>query len=329
MALPAEWRERLRLPLIAAPMLHVSGPALVAAACRAGVIGAFPAANCRQHGELATWIGDIRRAIGDTPDAAPFAVNLIVRSATLADDLACVIREKVELVITSVGSPAALIAPLHGAGCRVFADVATLAHAEKALAAGVDGLVLLCAGAGGQTGWVNPFAGVRSVRALFDGPLVVAGGLSDGHALWAARALGADLGYMGTRFIATPESLASNVHRRMLVDASWDDVVNSSAFSGLPANWLRPSLIAAGLDPDALDATALRANAAELFGTREPHRPRRWTELFSAGHSVAGVQRVQPVATLVDELALEYDHARLHSQALAAAGPARHPGTLP
>lgn len=326
MTLPADWQHRLRLPLIAAPMLHVSGPALVAAACRAGVIGAFPAANCRQHGELSAWIASIRQAIGDTVSAAPFAVNLIVRSATLADDLACMIREKVELVITSVGSPAALVGPLHDAGCRVFADVATLAHAEKALAAGVDGLVLLCAGAGGQSGWVSPFAGVRSLRALFDGPLVVAGGLSDGHALWAARTLGADLGYMGTRFIATPESLASEAHRRMLVNASWDDVVSSSAFSGLPANWLRPSLVAAGLDPDALDATALKADAAELFGTRDASAPRRWTELFSAGHSVAGVHGVQPVATLVDDLAAEYDAARRLSHGLAPAGPSRFQG---
>jgi nitronate monooxygenase len=324
--LPAEWRTRLRLPLIAAPMLHVSGPALVAAACRAGVIGTFPAANCRQHGELSAWIATVRETIGDTASAAPFAVNLIVRSATLADDLACVIHEQVELVITSVGSPAALVGPLHDAGCRVFADVATLAHAEKALAAGVDGLVLLCAGAGGQSGWVSPFAGVRSLRALFDGPLVVAGGLSDGHALWAARALGADLGYMGTRFIATPESLASDAHRRMLVEAGWDEIVSSSAFTGLPVNWLRPSLAAAGLNPDALDATALKADAAELYGTREAHRPRRWTGLFSAGHSVTGVHGVQAVATLVDELAAEYDAARRHSHGLAPTGPSRFQG---
>lgn len=307
-------------------MLHVSGPTLVAAACCAGVIGAFPAANCRRHGELAAWIAEIRQAIGDTMSAAPFAINLIVRSATLADDLACVLREKVELVITSVGSPAALVGPLHDAGCRVFADVATQAHAEKALAAGVDGLVLLCAGAGGQTGWVSPFAGVRSLRALFDGPLVVAGGLSDGHALWAAQALGADLGYMGTRFIATPESLANDAHRNMLVEAGWDDIVSSSAFSGLPANWLRPSLIAAGLDPDALDANALKADAAELYGTREAHHPRRWTELFSAGHSVAGVRSVQPVADLVDELAGQYDGARQRSLGLAPAGLSRFSG---
>lgn len=303
-------------------MLHVSGPALVTAACRAGVIGAFPAANCRSPGELQAWIGEIRQSLG-TAVAAPWAVNLILRSATLDQDLACVIAEKVELVITSVGSPARVVGPLHDAGCLVWADVATLAHAEKALAAGVDGLILLCAGAGGQSGWVSPFAGVRSVRALFDGPLVVAGGLSDGHALWAARALGADLGYMGTRFIATPESLAPDAHRRMLVDAGWDDIVSSSAFTGLPVNWLRASLIANGLDPDQLDGKGLAADTTALYGSRDALVPRRWTELFSAGHSVSGVRSVQPVSALVDELAAQYDAARLHSHGLAAAGPSR------
>lgn len=327
MALPLEWRARLRLPLVAAPMLHVSGPALVAATCRAGVIGAFPAANCQRRDELSAWIAAIRHGIGDTTSAAPFAVNLIVRSATLAEDLACVVREKVELVITSVGSPAALVGPLHDVGCQVLADVATLAHAEKALAAGVDGLVLLCAGAGGQTGWVSPFAGVRAVRALFDGPLIVAGGLSDGHALWAANALGADLGYMGTRFIAAQESLASNAYRRMLVESDCDDIVSSSAFSGLPVNWLRPSIVAMGLDPEALDTDRLRADADELYGAREAQvRPRRWTELFSAGHSVSGVHAVQPVSALIDGLAHEYDLARLHSHTLAGAGPCRSQG---
>jgi nitronate monooxygenase len=199
-------------------------------------------------------------------------------------------------------------------------------HAEKALRAGVDGLVLLCAGAGGQSGWVSPFAGVRSLRPLFDGPLIVAGGLSDGHALWAALALGADLGYMGTRFIATPESLASDAHRRMLIDSSWDDIVSLSAFTGLPVNWLRRSLVANGLDPDALDAASLKADAAELFGTREPHGPRRWTELFSAGHSVSGVTGVQPVAAVVDQLAAEYDFARARSRQLAPSAPSRSAG---
>lgn len=322
MAVPSDWSHRLRLPLVAAPMLHVSGPDLVAAACAAGVIGVFPAANCTSTEELSQWIARIRahvtQACGSVRAGAPFAANLIVRSPQLQDHLQCLLRERVELVIASVGSPRALVGPLHDAGCRIFADVASLAHAEKALADGVDGLVLLAGGAGGQTGWANPFAFVRAVRALFDGPLVLAGGLADGYALWAARALGADLGYMGTRFIATPESLAAPAYRRMLVDCTLDDVMLSSAFSGLPASWLRPSIVAAGLDPAALDAQVQRADAQELFGPAAARSPRRWTQIFSAGHSVAGVDAVKPVAALIDELAAQFDAARAASLAAPA-----------
>ncbi|SDE95195.1 nitronate monooxygenase [Variovorax sp. CF079] len=301
-------------------MLHVSGPELVVAACRAGAIGAFPTANCRSEDELSQWIARIRAAFETAGTAAtevaPFCANLIVRSPHLQEHLACLVRERVEMVITSVGSPRQVVGPLRDAGCRVFADVATLAHAEKALADGVDGLVLVTAGAGGQTGWVNPFAFVRAVRSLFDGPLVLAGGIADGHALWAACALGADLAYMGTRFIATPQSMASPVYRQMLVQSTFDDVMTSAAFSGLDANWLRPSIVAAGLDPDALAPEAVRISNQEMYDT---HRPRRWTDLWSAGHSVVGVQRVQDVADLVNEVATEFNLARERSMVLPAA----------
>lgn len=322
MSIPADWAPRLRLPLIAAPMLHVSGPDLVIAACRTGAIGAFPTANCRSADQLAQWIARIRgafEAAGTTAAAvAPFCANLIVRSPHLQEHLACLVRERVEMVITSVGSPRQVVGPLHDAGCRVFADVATLAHAEKALADGVDGLVLLTAGAGGQTGWVNPFAFVRAVRGLFDGPVILAGGIADGHALWAACALGADLAYMGTRFIATPQSMAAPAYRQMLVQSSFDDVMTSAAFSGLDANWLRPSIVAAGLDPDALVPEAVRMSNKEMYDT---HGPRRWTDLWSAGHSVVGVQGVQDVADLVEEVAAQYNLARERSMALPAARP--------
>jgi nitronate monooxygenase len=318
-ALPLSWSHRLRLPLVAAPMLHVSGPDLVAEACAAGVIGAFPTANCSSTDELTQWIAHIRErvteACGSVHAGAPFAANLIVRSPQLQDHLQCLLRERIELVITSVGSPRALVGPLHDTGCRVFADVASLAHAEKAMEDGVDGLVLLAGGAGGQTGWANPFAFVRAVRALFDGPLVLAGGLADGQSLWAACALGADLGYMGTRFIATSESMAAPAYQRMLVDSTLDDVMVSSAFSGLPVNWLRPSIVAAGLDPDRLVEQVQRADAQEMFGARAARSTRRWTEIFSAGHSVAGVQAVKPVAALIDELAAQFDAARAASLA--------------
>jgi nitronate monooxygenase len=239
-----------------------------------------------------------------------------MRSPQLDEHLACLVRERVEMVITSVDSPRPVVGPLHDVGCRVFADVATLVHAEKALADGVDGLVLLAGGAGGQTGWVNPFAFVRAVRRIFSGPLVLAGGIADGQALWAACALGADLAYMGTRFIATPESMASPAYRQMLVQCTFDDVITSSAFSGLDANWLRPSIIAAGLDPDALATQVTRLGEHEIFNTRGSQR---WTDIWSAGHSVVGVQRVEPVADLVDEVALQYNAARERNLVLPAA----------
>src|SRR6185369_8395003 len=232
MSLPTSLQARLRLPLIAAPMFLVSGPALVKAACRAGVIGSFPTANCRTVEELDRWLADmgddLKRAADETGHApAPLCPNLIVhRSNTrVPDDLAAVLRHKAEMVITSVGSPEPVMKPLKDAGCLVLADVASVRHAEKAVAAGVDGLVLLTAGAGGQTGWVNPFAFVRAVRKFWYGIVVMAGGMADGHAVAAAQALGCDLAYMGTKFIATRESMAKDSYKEMLVRSHLDDVL--------------------------------------------------------------------------------------------------------
>jgi nitronate monooxygenase len=193
---------------------------------------------------------------------------------------------------------------LHDAGCLVLADVATLRHAERAIAAGADGLILLTAGAGGQTGWLNPLAFVRAVREVFDGVVVLAGGVSDGRALAAARVLGCDLAYMGTRFIATRESMASDGYRRMLVEASMDDILLTSSFTGLPANMLGPSIEGAGLDPKRLDESMTEARSRERFGAGEG--PRRWTDIWSAGHSVSGVTRVQSVQELVAQTAKEF-----------------------
>src|SRR5579863_1068279 len=309
-------KKRLRLPLIAAPMFRVSGPDLVVAACRSGVIGAFPTANVRSAAELDDWLSRIERdlAMGDRP--APFAPNLIIRQARLKEDLACLIRHKVEMVITSVGSPEPVIAPLHDIGALVFADIASLRHAEKAIAAGVDGLVLLTAGAGGQTGWVNGFAFVRAVRSMFDGPIVLAGGISDGHALWAAEVLGADLAYMGTKFIATRESLAPERYKEMLVASEFDDILLTRAFTGLETNMLRPSIAAAGLDPANLPEDIAAENANELYGGGSSSGPKRWTDIWSAGHSVSGVARVQSVAALVEATAAEYEAARAATRLL-------------
>ncbi|MFC0437549.1 nitronate monooxygenase family protein [Kutzneria buriramensis] len=304
MSLPAAIIDRLRLPLIAAPMLRVSGPELVTAACTAGVIGAFPTANARTAAELDDWLSRIEGTTG-----APYAANLIIRSPRLAADLRVLVEHRVELVITSVGSPAPVIDPLHEVGALVLADVATLHHAERAVAAGADGLILLTAGAGGQTGWLNPFAFVRAVRAFFDGPVVLAGGISDGHALHAARALGCDLAYMGTKFLATRESRADPAYKRMVAEADLDDIVLTRAFTGLPTSMLAPAIRAAGLDPAALDESISPADADQLYG-HGGIGPRRWSDVWSAGHSVSGVTAAPSVAELVEQTATEFAEAR-------------------
>jgi nitronate monooxygenase len=296
----AALRERLRLPLIAAPMFRVSGVELVTAACRHGVIGAFPTANCRTAEELDGWLSAIRAE----PLVAPWCANLIVHRSNprMHDDLAVLLRHSPEMVITSVGSPANVVTPLHDVGALVFADVASIRHAERAVAAGADGLILLTAGAGGQTGWLNPFAFVRAVRRFFAGPLVLAGGIGDGQALAAALALGCDLGYMGTRFIATTESMASPEYKQMLVDSSADDVLLTRAFTGLQTNMLRPSIVTAGLDPDDLPERGGIDVARDLAAGQ----PRRWRDIWSAGHSVSSVTGIVAVETLIQAVAVEY-----------------------
>jgi nitronate monooxygenase len=322
MSLPVLLKSRLRLPLIAAPMFLVSGPALVKAACRAGIIGSFPTANCRTVEELDGWLVDMNEDLKRAADEAgralpPLCPNLIVHRSNprVPADLAAVLRHKAEIVITSVGSPEPVLKPLKDAGCLVLADVASVRHAEKAVAAGVDGLVLLTAGAGGQTGWVNPFAFVRAVRKFWDGIVVMAGGMADGQAVAAAQALGCDLAYMGTKFIATRESLAKESYKEMLVKSRLDDVLLTRAFTGLETNMLRPSIAAAGLDPDDLPVRgaidiAKDINAAER-DKRDAEGPdaKRWKDIWSAGHSVSGVSDVPSVAELVERTAAEYARA--------------------
>lgn len=292
-------------------MFRVSGPELVVAACRAGVIGAFPTANCRSVDELDSWLHTMRAAL--KPTDAPFCPNLIVRREGVREHLDCLLRHRVEMVITSVGSPESVIGPLHEIGCLVFADVASMRHARKAVAAGADGLVLLSSGAGGQTGWANGFAFARAVRRFFDGPIVMAGGMADGQAVWAARALGCDLAYMGTKFIATHESMADPGYKQMLVECEFDDVLLSRAFTGLETNMLRPSIVAAGLDPAAIPAGVGEEGAAMLFGASAASAPRRWKDIWSAGHAVSGVGAVCSVGELVAQTEREYDAARTAS----------------
>jgi nitronate monooxygenase len=307
------FRDRLSLPLIAAPMFLISGVELVVAACRNGVIGSFPTVNCRNPEQLDAWLGEItdrlrRRADQSDKPLAPVCANLVVHhsNARLQQDLQVLLRHKPEMVITSVGSPAPVLTQLHDAGAIVFADVASIRHAERAVAIGADGLVLLTAGAGGQTGWLNPFVFVRAVRTFFDGPIVLAGGISDGHALRAAEALGCDLGYMGTKFIATRESMADARHKDMLVASSADDILLTTAFTGLQTNMLRPSIEAAGLDPDNLPSRGMIDIGKDIdVGARES-QPKRWRDIWSSGHSTSGVKEVLSVDEMVARTAAEY-----------------------
>ena len=320
------FQGRLGLPLIAAPMFLVSGVELMVAACRNGVIGSFPTVNCRSPEQLDEWLGEIagrlrRRSDESGKPAAPVCPNLIVHrsNARLEQDLAVLLRHKPEIVITSVGSPASVLAPLHDAGTLVLADVASIRHAERAVAAGADGLVLLTAGAGGQTGWLNPFVFVRAVRSFFDGPLVLAGGISDGHALRAAQALGCDLAYMGTKFIATRESMADPRYKAMLVASSADDIVLTRAFTGLQTNMLRPSIEAAGLDPDDLPARGAIDIGKDIdIGARES-RPRRWRDIWSAGHSTSGVTDILSVDEMIARTSAEYRAATPRVEIIAGA----------
>ncbi|UPT96323.1 nitronate monooxygenase [Bradyrhizobium barranii subsp. apii] len=290
------FRDRLALPLIAAPMFLVSGVELMVAACRNGVIGSFPTVNCRSTEQLEAWFTEIETRLRQHEDhtgrkAAPLCPNLIVHrsNARLEQDLAVLLRHKPEIVITSVGSPAPVLKPLHDAGA--------------------DGLVLLTAGAGGQTGWLNPFAFVRAVRAFFDGIIVLAGGISDGRALHAAGVLGCDLGYMGTKFIATRESMADERHKDMLVDSSADDILLTTAFTGLQTSMLKPSIVAAGLDPDDLPARGAIDIGKDIDVDARENRPKRWRDIWSGGHATSGVTDVMAVDDLVARTLAEYRDA--------------------
>jgi nitronate monooxygenase len=319
--LPASIASRLRLPLIAAPMLRISGVELTAAACVNGVIGSFPTVNAREPEQLDAWLTEIEQtcARAERP-TAPVCPNVLMRTdpAKLDADVDVLVKHRVEMVLASVGSPEKYVKKLHDVGCFVLADVGSIRHAEKALASGVDGLVLLSAGAGGQTGWANGMSFVREVRAMYDGPLVLAGGISDGQALWASQVLGCDLGLMGTRFIATDEALADPRYKTMLVDSGIDDVQLTRGISGIDANFLRPSIIACGLDPEALAQPVSREQSRELFSAYagQMRGPKRWVDLWSAGHTVGIVKSVGSTARLIGEIAAEYEQARADTLAM-------------
>jgi len=309
-----ELRSRLTLPLICAPMFLVSGPDLVIAACRSGIIGAFPAPNARPVEVLDAWMTRVARELDDAARAepgrriAPWSLNLVVHSsyARLKDELELVHRHRPPIVITALGNPARAVETVHAYGGLVFADVANLVMARKAAQAGVDGLILVCAGAGGHTGSVSPFVFVHAVRQFFDGIVVLAGGLCTGAAIRAAEIAGADLADVGTLFIAARESLASDEYRQMVVDAGADDLVLTRAFTGANAYYLRRSIERSGLDPDNL------SGKTSMDWSQAGRELKAWKDIWSAGQSVEAVQRVESTAEIVERLRREYREALSH-----------------
>lgn len=293
----------LRLPVVAAPMFLVSGPDMVIAAARSGIVGAFPTPNCRTAAELDSWM---MRITAETADASGlWAANLVTHSSNprLADDLALVTKHRPPVVITALGSPAPAIAAVHAYGGLVLADVVNEALGRKAAAAGADGLVAVASGAGGHTGSLSPFAFISVLRSFFHGIVCVGGGIADGAGVAGAVAAGADLVYMGTRFLAADESMADPAYKRMVIDAGADDLVVSPAITGTSASWLKPSLVAAGYDVQDLGAPAQRDYGGDPAT--------KWRDLWAAGQGLHAVTREEPMARIVDDLDRSFAAARI------------------
>jgi len=292
---------QLRLPVVAAPMFLISGPDLVISACKSGVMGSFPSPNCRTTEELDAWMSTITETLAEDPNAAPWAINMVTHrsNSRLGDDLKLVAKYQPPVVITALGSPKPVMETVHSYGGLVIADVISLKLAHKAVEAGVDGLACVSAGAGGHTGHLSPFAFISAVREFFDGIITVGGGISDGAGVAGAITAGADLVYMGTRFLATQESMAPDAYKQMIVDHGPDDLIVTDGITGTPASWLRPSLIANGLDPDALvGPTSRNYDSAAGPGNR-------WKDIWAAGQGLQTIHAVEPVATVVDRLDTE------------------------
>jgi nitronate monooxygenase len=313
MSLAQKLRSQLSLPVIAAPMFIVSNPDLVIAQCESGVVGSFPALNARPTSMLEEWLTRIETTLAQSrrahPDAriAPFAVNQIIHQSNdrLEHDLDLCMRHQVPIIITSLRAPDDVVKKVHAYGGMVFHDVISIRHAHKALEAGVDGLVLVCAGAGGHAGMLNPFALVREVRRFFDGPIALSGAITDGAGVLAAEAIGADFAYVGTRFIATQEANAVAGYKQMIVDSAAADIVYTPFFSGIHGNYLKRRVAAAGLDPDQLpsaDKTSMN------FASDRPARV--WKDIWGAGQGVGNIDAVFPARELVAHLRWEYAAAR-------------------
>lgn len=309
MPLPAQLEQRLRLPLVAAPMFLVSSPSLVTACCVNGVVGSFPALNQRESSGFRDWLQDIEEQLAERPHAAPYAVNLIVHHSNprLQADLAICVEQRVPIVITSLGAVKEVVDAVHSYGGLVFHDVTTRRHAEKANEAGVDGLIAVAAGAGGHAGTWSPFALVAEIRQFFDKTLVLAGCLNQGHEIFAAQMLGADLAYIGTRFIATRESQAPDEYKQLLLKAHAADIVHTAAVSGVPASFLRQSLEQAGFDETRLSSKGEMDYAAKLKPLKD--EAKAWKTVWSAGQGVGGISDLPSTDVLIARLDTEYQAA--------------------
>lgn len=308
--IPENWWNQLKLPAITAPMFLVSGPELVSACCKNGVIGSFPAPNARPIEVLDEWMSSLNSELEELrakePDrkVAPWAMNMVVHSSysRLEDELELLKKHKPQLVITSLGSPKKVVEIVHEYGGLVFSDVSDVNFARKAAETGVDGLILVASGAGGHAGELNSFAFVDSVRTFWDGIIVLAGSISTGRGILAAQAAGADLSYMGTRFIVATESMANDEYRNMLVDSTQEDLILTDAFSGVKANMLKPSIIKAGLDPEKL----AKKDKVDFDAMQKETNAKAWKDIWSAGQGVGAIQKIESAAEIIDQLESEY-----------------------
>ena len=314
MPLPAMLENKLRAPIVGAPMFIVSGPELVLAQCKAGIVGGFPALNARPESMLDEWLAQITEELAaheaSDPDipCAPFAVNQIVHHSNnrLEHDMEMCVKYKVPIIITSLRPPSEVVDAVHGYGGVVFHDVINIRHAQKAIEQGVDGIIAVCAGAGGHAGTTSPFALIKEIRQIFDGTILLSGCMSNGSDALAAQAIGADLAYIGTRFIATQEANATAEYKEMIVNSAAADIVYTNLFSGVHGSYLKASIERAGYDPDDLPS----ADKHKMdFGTEGKNKAKAWRDIWSAGQGVGSVHDIPPAADLVDRMVNEYREA--------------------
>lgn len=314
MALPPILKDRLRLPVIGSPLFIISHPALTLAQCKAGVIGAFPALNARPESQLDEWLAEITEELArhdaahpERP-AAPFAVNQIVHMSNkrLEHDLMLCVKYKVPIVISSLGAVPEVNAAVHSYGGIVLHDIINNRHAHSAIRKGADGLIAVAAGAGGHAGTLSPFALVQEIREWFDGPLLLAGAIATGGAILAAQAMGADMAYIGSPFIATEEARAADAYKQAIVAGAASDIVYSNYFTGVHGNYLKPSILAAGMDPDNLPL----ADPSKMDFEQATGGAKAWKDIWGSGQGISAIKAVEPVAKLVDRLEVEYRAAR-------------------